>query len=148
MGETPREIEQHIHVARVELGNNLNELETRIRDATNWRTHVNRKPLTMVAVAFGAGVVLAALIGGRRSRSRERMGYYENEHSSARPLREHRRSEARDRLGKIGGALMGVAADRALHFLSDMIPGFRRNYDRMHQRSAASIDPDEAGTVH
>lgn len=148
MGETPHEIEQHIHVARVELGNNLNELETRIRDATNWRTYVDRKPLTMVAVAFGSGILLAGLVGSRRNRYRERGSSYENQFSSQHPRPERRRSEARDKLGRIAAGLAGVAADRALQFLSDLVPGFRQRYDRMDRRASTRNESDETGTVH
>ena len=156
MGETPREIEQHIHVARAELGDNLNELETRLRDATNWRTYVDRKPLTMVGVAVGSGILLAALIGGRRGPSRERVSAYANEFSSQRPRRErpseHTDGEhlhhAGDKFGKIAGAIMGVAADRALQFFSGLVPGFGHNYERMERRAAGRSEPDDAASIH
>ncbi|MGH9608332.1 MAG: hypothetical protein ACRD34_01550 [Bryobacteraceae bacterium] len=66
MAEDPNEIEQNIASERRNLGGHLDELETRLREETNWRTYVRRSPLTVLAATFGAGLVLALLFGGQR----------------------------------------------------------------------------------
>lgn len=66
MAEDPNEIEHNIESRRRDLGGHLDELETRLREETNWRTYVRRKPLTVLAGAFGAGLMFALTFGGRR----------------------------------------------------------------------------------
>ena len=61
MGAESDQIKKHIEDKREELGAHLNELEHRVKSATDWRTHVRRRPGTAVAVAFGAGLVLALM---------------------------------------------------------------------------------------
>ncbi|HEX7361346.1 MAG TPA: hypothetical protein VF283_12720 [Bryobacteraceae bacterium] len=66
MAEDPNEIEHNIESRRRDLGGHLDELETRLREETNWRTYVRRNPLTVLATVFGAGLMLAYTFGGRR----------------------------------------------------------------------------------
>lgn len=58
MGKTPDEIANDVDQTRNDLRSNLQELELRVRDATNWRTQVRRHP----GRAFGAAVVGGALL--------------------------------------------------------------------------------------
>jgi len=102
----------------------------------------------MVAVAFGGGILLSAIVGGRRQYYREHVSAYGTDFSAQRPRREPRRNEVGDKVGKIAGALMGVAADRALRFLAELIPGFSQNYDRMHGPASTRSHADETGTIH
>lgn len=66
MAQDPNEIEQNIRSKRRELGGHLEELEARLREDTDWRTYVRRNPLTVLAAAFGLGLTLAFMFGGRR----------------------------------------------------------------------------------
>jgi hypothetical protein len=66
MDEEPNEIERNIESKRRELGGHIQELEARLQEATDWRTYIRRNPLTMLAAAFGAGLMLAFTFGGRR----------------------------------------------------------------------------------
>jgi hypothetical protein len=61
-GETLDQIERHIDATRSQLGNNLNELESRLRDTLDWRVQFDAHPLPMVAGAFGVGLILASFI--------------------------------------------------------------------------------------
>jgi hypothetical protein len=61
-GETLDQIERHIAATRNQLGDNLNELETRLRDSLDWRTQFDAHPLPMVAIAFGVGILLSSII--------------------------------------------------------------------------------------
>jgi len=71
MDEKPDQIIGQIEAQRSELGRNLNELETRVRDTTNWRTHYERNPMMVLGAALGGGLLLGAVIGGGRSSSRK-----------------------------------------------------------------------------
>jgi DNA repair exonuclease SbcCD ATPase subunit len=67
MGERADAIEREIEQERAELGRNLEELETRVKEAADWRVQFERHSGAMMALAFGGGLLLAALIGGRRN---------------------------------------------------------------------------------
>lgn len=62
MGESRNEIENHIEATRVNLNANLRELETRVKAATDVRAHFERRPLTFASLAFGGGIIAAALL--------------------------------------------------------------------------------------
>jgi hypothetical protein len=63
VAEEPDAIKSHIDCTRLELGGNLHELEHRMKEAVDWRTYVSKRPLTMVATAFLAGMGASALLG-------------------------------------------------------------------------------------
>jgi hypothetical protein len=67
MGETTAEIGAHIESKRQDLQSNLEELENRVRAATDWRQFYRKYTGTLVAAAFGAGVLVSALVSGSRS---------------------------------------------------------------------------------
>ncbi|MCU1339605.1 MAG: hypothetical protein JWO19_5186 [Bryobacterales bacterium] len=135
MGQTSTQIEQEIHAQRNELGRDLHELESRVKKATDWRLQTRRNPLTMVGVAFGGGVLLAALMGRPRSlaRSKKTSGAIEYLPNAATT---YRKEKAWDALDKMKGALIGVAAGTVQNFLAEAIPGFREEYRKTEERSA------------
>ena len=63
MDQKPETIMRHIEAQRARLGENLEHLEHRVRSATDWHTWVRRKPLTLLGVAFGGGLLAALRIG-------------------------------------------------------------------------------------
>jgi hypothetical protein len=67
MDQTTNQIEAHIENTRENLGANLQELELKVKSATDWRHQFRRNPMAMLGAAFGGGVLLA-FIGGRRRR--------------------------------------------------------------------------------
>jgi len=68
MAERTDLIEQHIELTRYQLGNNLHELVDKVKQAADWRTYYERNTMMMVGLAFGGGVMLASMLGGRRQR--------------------------------------------------------------------------------
>jgi len=66
MGAKPDEIKREIETERERLGENLQTLQQQVRhqvqqvkQAADWRTWVDRRPLAALAVAFGAGLWLS-----------------------------------------------------------------------------------------
>ncbi len=62
MGETPREIELEIEQARSRLGQNLNELEYRVKREFDWRVQFDRNPWKFLGIAFGAAFLLGFIV--------------------------------------------------------------------------------------
>ena len=65
MGQTASQIESHIAAERDRLQQNILVLDEKAREAVDWRTQFTERPRTMLAVAFGAGIVLAKFLMGR-----------------------------------------------------------------------------------
>lgn len=73
MGQRSDEIKKHIDTQRSELSENLERLEERVKSTADWRTQVDRRPMTALGVAFGSGLLLGAIVprmGGRSSARR------------------------------------------------------------------------------
>ena len=70
MGETSDQIERHIQKTRNDLGANFSALEEKVKTAVDWRAQFEERPVTMMALAFGGGVLLSALLPSVRSSRR------------------------------------------------------------------------------
>jgi hypothetical protein len=100
VGTTAREIEQHIATERVELDRNIRELQTRVKNVTDWKWQVRKRPLGALAVAAGGGFAAAMLArsmnrSSREPRSYEARSYYEQPRGYEQP---RRRVSSRDTL--------------------------------------------------
>lgn len=62
MDERTSTLVKGIQHEREKLGDNFAELETKVREAANWRTYYNRKPWVMLGIALGGGFLLSALL--------------------------------------------------------------------------------------
>lgn len=138
MGETSGEIETHIRNARDDLSANLSDLEQKVKTVTDWRQQYQKSSGTFLAVAAGAGVLLALLTRRNRSAS-----------VAAGPIPSIPRPRGGtefDQMGTIKSALIGVAASKALSLLSQLLPGFEDHLaDRKKKNhsadSRAASDP-------
>jgi hypothetical protein len=120
--QTTNQIEHYIDHKREELGSNLHELENKISAATDWRHHFQQNPMTLIAAAFGGGVVLASLLGGpQRRRSAP---------TDPRTTPNPPRAQALDKWDHIKSALIGVAAARFTDYVEEVIPGFREQLEK------------------
>jgi hypothetical protein len=68
MAETANQIRSDIEHARAKLGQDLNELEYRVKQETDWRYHVTRRPWSFVGGVFAVSMLLG-MASLRRRRS-------------------------------------------------------------------------------
>ena len=155
MGPTSGQIEQHINEQRGELDHNIHELQHKVKRTFDWREQTCARPFTALGVAFGTGVVLAAVlpsgakfVAHARSRFQERASYSSERGSDSATQYEKRR--ASDTWDKIKGALLGLATTQIQQFLAEAIPGFRDEYRRAETRnsSATTKAPELAESIY
>lgn len=72
MDEKPDQILGHIEAQRDQLGRNLNELETRVRENADWRTWFDRNPMMVMGAALGGGLLVGSMLAGKTSGRRQK----------------------------------------------------------------------------
>lgn len=122
MRQRTDQIENQIENTREDLKSNLQELETRVRTATDWRHYFAEHTGTAIVAAFGGGVLLAAIVGGRRNRTS--LGPAGESSESARLWTRGTKDEVLENLDAIKSALVGAAATRFKGILGEVVPGF------------------------
>jgi hypothetical protein len=138
MGETTNQIEWEIEQKRSELGDNLIELKQKAKAAVDWRSHVEERPATMLAVAFAGGIILSALFRALRGPAKfyaERPSGNAVEYDSPISKTSARSpsklaTTTRKNLDALGGALVGIVATRTTSILEGILPGFQREFER------------------
>src|SRR3569833_1762970 len=135
MGETTNQIEHHIENKRADLRSNLQELESKVHSATDWRHYFRQYTGTMVAAAFGGGVLLSAMLGkGGRSgvaASAPAPRSYARAHGS-------QKHEILETFDTIKTALVGVAAAKFKGMLGEVVPGFSEHVTKTEARKNPS----------
>ena len=150
MDETSDEILEHIETQRNQLGTNLNELETRVRHSTDWRTYFEHNPMLILAGALGGGILLGAMVGGSKS-SVSSSRYISSQHhrstgtsssvnsGAATYFQKQRASETLD---NIKAAVVAFATAKAREFLNEAIPGLDSYMrDAQSSKSASHFSP-------
>jgi hypothetical protein len=122
MGQTTDQIENQIENKREDLKSNLEELQTRVKTATDWRHYFAEHTGTMIAAAFGGGVLLATMLGGRSKRTSVSQAGSSAE--AARAWTRGTKHEVLENVDSIKSALVGAAATRFKGILGEMVPGF------------------------
>jgi hypothetical protein len=135
--ESPDQIEDHIRSTQRELGNNLQELENKVKDATNWRVQFERHPMALLGVAFAGGLLLSAGLGGQRRRATaDNPSWQAPQWSTAATTRSERNSAPSNIWSGIRSTLAAVAGRQVQSVLGELVPGFRE------QHSATGQSPD------
>jgi hypothetical protein len=125
MGQRTDQIENQIETKREDLKSNLEELQTRVKTATDWRHYFAEHTGTMITAAFGGGVLLAAMVGGRSNRASLSQAGGSSE--PARPWVRGTKHEVLENVDSIKSALVGAAATRFKDILGEVVPGFREH---------------------
>jgi hypothetical protein len=134
MGQTTEQIESHIDRKRRALRSNLDELEGRVKNVTDWRQYVRRNPTAMLAVAFTGGLLAANLLGHRRAPTTLSAGAASDDGGVARD----RRVRALRTWSNIQGALIATGAEKLQEKLADLVPGFRQHLEKFSDGNARS----------
>jgi hypothetical protein len=140
MGQTAHQIEAHIDDTRENLGSNLHELEQKVKSVTDWKQHFRTNPMTMVGVAFGGGILIATMLGGRRNRRGQALSSHAisaEPHAAA----DHQKHKALEAWENVKGALIGVAATHFTDFVGEIVPGFHEQFQHMTEKTEASRTP-------
>ena len=138
MGQTADQIESEIAEKRTALADNLDELRQKARATVDWRSQIHERPGTMLAIAFGGGILLSALFSALRGPAKvyaespsdnladnDPPANKTSTRSANRPT-----SATRKNLDALGGALLGIAATRTSNILEEILPGFRSEFER------------------
>jgi hypothetical protein len=140
MVQETRRIMEHIETEREQLGENLEEIEGRIKDATDPRAWFQKSPGLVLGAAAASGVVLGLLLTSR-SYENEPMsaaGFLEPPPAPARPVSESKHLKTiKNTLDTTVAALVGLGARKFQEFVSDALPGFQEQYNAASQRQEA-----------
>jgi len=123
------QIERHIEQTRNELSENVHELEDRVKSILNWRAQTEQHPATMMGVAFGGGVLLAALfpvVRRRRGRASNTAWTATANGSNGGSLP----------WNALKSALLGVATAKLSSFIEDILPGFEHEFAKAKSASS------------
>jgi hypothetical protein len=146
MGENPSQIEREIREERSDLDRNLRTLEDKTREMTDWRTHHRNHPGVFLGLAFGAGMVLGLTTVPRARRSTgSAWPERDTSHDPLRPMgavsanasgtRAMARRQIAETWEHVADALLRVASLRLVDFVSELVPGFRDQFDRQARGS-------------
>ena len=129
MGTTAHEIASHIERTRGELGSNIDELERKVKSVADWEYQFQARPMALIGLAFGSGVILASILAGGKTGGTRKRNF------SDRPqgCEQGRAAEAWD---AVKGAIFGIAASRFTDVVEGFVPGFKEHFQGS-QRSAA-----------
>jgi hypothetical protein len=140
VAERSDEIKDRIDAQRGELGENLHELERRVKSTTDWRAQMEKRPWVMLGAAFGTGMLIAGVMSrsGRSSSYSYRSSYsdtsspeYYSSKTGESRFKNFRdqRHQAAGALDRMTGALVAVGIQKLQDVLKESIPGFREKYD-------------------
>ena len=97
--------------------------------------------MALLGAAFGGGILLATMLGGRRGRRGGRGLHYSSPSSELNGGTDHHKNQALETWDNIKGALIGVAATRFKDFVGDVIPGFHEQFRRTEEKIKADQLP-------
>jgi hypothetical protein len=134
MVERSDQIKEHLNRTRGDLQKNVNELQDKVKGAFDWRAQFQERPLLMMGLALGGGMLAAALISRRREHyvpyvappagaSWRGTGRVENLESGVEGQR--RTDSLSESLGLVTGALMTSVASRIGGVLGQVLASYR-----------------------
>jgi hypothetical protein len=135
MGQTANQIEAHIEHTREDLGSNLDQLERKVKSAADWRHQFREKPALMLGAAFGGGILLATMLGGRKAPRHRERSYPARETTQPHAASDTQKHKALETWDNVKGAMIGLAASRFKDYIGEIIPGFREEFRRTEEKT-------------
>ena len=117
MVQEPDRIKQHIAHDRIKLGQELEELGSNLRRASDWKVYVRRYPMLAVGAALGAGF----LIAGMSSSTTRAIGG---------PETKRQVGTLNSRIDSLVGAALNFGSDRLTDLILDAFPALRSRYQQ------------------
>jgi hypothetical protein len=161
MGENSEQVERHIEERRNSLSNDISELERKAKEAVDWRAQVEQRPGTMMGIAFGAGILLAAILGGGSRRSRApkaeepttALKAYSTDSNADYQVamaagNDYQPSAVIETFENVKGALLGVAIAKCEEFLEELLPGFSTQYRKAEARNKSNVPPVPGNSIN
>ncbi len=146
MGETTSQIERHIESKRADLHSNLKELESKVKSATDWRQYFQKYTGTMVAAAFGGGMLISAL-AGKKSPTPVTTSSGSPGPSAAQRVERNGTHEILETWDTIKTALVGVAATKFKGMLGEVVPGFSEHLTKTEANKGGPSNVRSAETI-
>jgi hypothetical protein len=147
MDQETNKIKHHIDTEREQLGRAFDEIENRVKSATDLKGHYDRNTGLFLGAAVAGGFLLSLAFRksspSDRSRSMEsfsgRTSTAANVAPSTHPAAKHLRRFA-ETVDDIFDGLVGVASERLQSFVANTVPGFQAQYDSIdRQRNRSSV---------
>jgi hypothetical protein len=140
--EETDKIRQHIDTERQQLGRNLDEIEYRVKKATDLKGHLDKNMGWVLGAAVAGGLLIG--LATRKSSTSSKTTEWRpdsSERSAATPVRKNSRLNGlTETLDDIFDGLVAVVSGKVRSFVEDAVPGFREEYDVMsHQRGRSSV---------
>jgi hypothetical protein len=134
MGEKSEQIEQHIRDTRSDLNENFSELQEKVKTAVDWRVQFGERPGTMMALAFGGGVLLAALFSSSRPTRRrysESRGSSDADRNASEVFstRNPHDDQTSETWNALKGAIIGTATAKLAGAIEEILPGFAQEFN-------------------
>ncbi len=140
MGEKTDEIERHIREQRRELGQNISELQQKVKDTLNWRTQFEQHPIAMFGMALGGGLLLSGILTHRHrtitmSKVTERPTWDSEPPVSSSPSTQRHASDDKSSQPwrEIRTALIAVGAMKLGNLIDSLLPGFSDEYTKVRR---------------
>lgn len=123
MNESPEALRQTIADTHEDLNRNLEALEAKGEELTDWRAHVEKRPLVMLGLAFVGGALAAAVVSGGRSSRRESGDSI----SAFAPKRDKPRGQSNDTWHRLRSGIGVAAAGVAMDAISKAMPDVKKH---------------------
>lgn len=133
MIDNTMQLRREITAERSALAENIAALEHKARELTDWRMQVRKRPLASVGVALAAGVALALLVPrrrGRRIRHLPAATTVEGNGNGAGEYVAEKSLLSNPIVARVVGALVAVAAGKAVELLAEAVPGFTEHLEK------------------
>jgi hypothetical protein len=136
MGEMANQIQGHIEEQRDQLGRNISDLQEKVKHTFDWRTQMQERPMTVLAVAFAGGALLSAVMNG------EKVGRYASHawQMESGPATSRERHKANQSWDKVKASLIGAGVSMVREFFEESIPGFREHYQKTSREQGSDSE--------